>query len=131
MIQQKSVFHLHDGNLELRRLMQISFPRAELAVLSACNTATGDVENAPDEVIHLAAAMQFCGFRSVVGTLWPMKDEDGPNVALEFYGYMFRRGQGHTPDFRDSAAALNHAVKSLQRAKVPIDRWINFVHFGL
>jgi hypothetical protein len=29
-----------------------------------------------DEVTHLAVAMQFCGFRSVVGTMWAMADID-------------------------------------------------------
>ena len=34
----------------------------------------------PDEVVHFAAAMQFCGFRSVVGTLWAMEDIDGCDI---------------------------------------------------
>ncbi|KAG1824273.1 hypothetical protein EV424DRAFT_1394948 [Suillus variegatus] len=28
----------------------------------------------PDEVIHLAAGIQFSGFKSVVGTLWEVDD---------------------------------------------------------
>jgi hypothetical protein len=35
----------------------------------------------PDEVVHLASAMQFCGFRSVVGTLWAMEDVYGCDVT--------------------------------------------------
>jgi hypothetical protein len=44
-------------------------PYAEFAFLSACHTADGD-EETPDEVIHLAAGLQFSGFKSVIGTLW-------------------------------------------------------------
>jgi len=61
---------LHSGNrLTLLDLIQARLPGAELAFLSACHSAAGDGIT-PDETIHLAAALQFCGFRSVVGTLW-------------------------------------------------------------
>ncbi|KAG1736710.1 hypothetical protein EDD22DRAFT_852227 [Suillus occidentalis] len=42
-------------------------PHAEFAFLPACNTAVGDKET-PNEIIHLAAGLQFSGFKSVVGT---------------------------------------------------------------
>ncbi|KAI6096165.1 CHAT domain-containing protein, partial [Pisolithus croceorrhizus] len=41
----------------------------EFAFLSACHTAQGD-KATPDEAIHLAAGLQFAGFKSVIGTLW-------------------------------------------------------------
>jgi hypothetical protein len=65
----------------------------------------------------------------VVGTLWAMADIDGPDVAEDFYGYMFREA-GAAGDFRGSAAALNHATREMRKRRVPIDRWINFVHIG-
>jgi CHAT domain-containing protein len=123
-------FQLHDDErLTLIDLMQARLPNADLAFLSACHSASINVNNTPDEAIHLAAALQFCGFRSVVGTLWAMADIDGPDVAEDFYQYMFcERGAGG--DFRDSAAALNHATRAMRRRRVPIDRWVNFVHIG-
>lgn len=84
-----------------------------------------------DEVIHLAAAMQFCGFHSVVGTMWPMADEDGPHIAETFYKYMLNPPDGKPVSFRNSAAALHFAVKHLREKKVPLYRWVNFVHYGL
>lgn len=59
---------------------------AEFAFLSACHSAAVDSQGSPDEVLHLAAAMQFSGFKSVVGTLWGMADTDSPTVAKAFYG---------------------------------------------
>ena len=59
---------------------------AELAFLSACHTAAGGVVGTPDEVVHLAAALQFCRFRSAVGTMWGMEDEDGCDVTGIFIG---------------------------------------------
>lgn len=64
-----SGFMLRDGTLTISRLMPMSLPDAFLAFLSACETAKGDAEQ-PDQSIHLAAAMLFTGFKSIVATLW-------------------------------------------------------------
>jgi CHAT domain-containing protein len=64
-----SALVLQDGNLTIQDIMNLHLPNAVLAVLSACQTAKGD-RNAPDQAIHLAASMLFCGFRSVIGTMW-------------------------------------------------------------
>jgi CHAT domain-containing protein len=125
-----SYFQLHDDErLTLVDLMRARLPNADLAFLSACHSASININNTPDEAINFATALQFCGFRSVVGTLWAMADIDGPDVAEDFYRYMFSE-QGAGGDFRDSAAALNHATRMMRRRRVPIDRWINFVHIG-
>jgi CHAT domain-containing protein len=125
-----SSFQLHnDERLTLGDLINSRLSNAELAFLSACHSAAIDINNTPDEAIHLAAALQFCGFRSVVRTLWAMADIDGPDVAEDFYGYMFREAGG-AGDFRDSAVVLNHATREMRKRRVPIDRWINFVHIG-
>lgn len=123
-----SSFELHAGaRLELLDVMKAHLPDAELAFLSACHSAAVD-QKAPDESINLASALQFCGFRSVVGTLWAMADEDGPTVAEAFYQHMFRES-GHV-DFRDSAEALNLAIRQMRRRGVPLARWVPFVHIG-
>jgi CHAT domain-containing protein len=64
-----SGFCLSDGNLSVSRLMDLDLKDAFFAFLSACETAKGDRKQ-PDETIHLAAAMLFVGFRSVVATMW-------------------------------------------------------------
>jgi tetratricopeptide (TPR) repeat protein len=122
-------FKLHGGSsLTLLELIQAKLPNAELAFLSACHSAEGG-SITPDEPIHLAAALQFCGFRSVVGTLWEMDDEDGPMISKEFYKHMFRK-PGNKADFRDSAEALNVAIRAMRKNHVPLERWILFVHIG-
>jgi CHAT domain-containing protein len=65
----KSSFRLRDGDLSIEDIMQLNLPNAVLAFLSACYTARGN-RNAPDQAVHLAASMLFCGFRSVIGTMW-------------------------------------------------------------
>jgi CHAT domain-containing protein len=64
-----SAFLLSDGRLSIQDLTTIHFPDAVLAFLSACQTAKGS-ERQPDQAVHLAASMLFCGFRSVIGTMW-------------------------------------------------------------
>jgi tetratricopeptide (TPR) repeat protein len=65
----ESGFKLRDGALTVSALMRLKLPHAQFAFLSACETAQGD-KNQPDQMIHLAAAMLFTGFNSVIGTMW-------------------------------------------------------------
>lgn len=124
-----SSFQLHaDERLELLDIMKAQLPNAELAFLSACHGAAVD-HMAPEESVNLATALQFCGFRSVVGTLWSMADEDGPQIAEAFYRYMFRN-PGNA-DFRDAATALNLATREMRKKDgMTLGRWVNFIHIG-
>jgi CHAT domain-containing protein len=60
---------MSDELLTVSSLMSLSLPNAFLAILSACETAKGDVSQ-PDQAVHLAATMLYIGFKSVVGTMW-------------------------------------------------------------
>ena len=86
-----------------------------------------------DEGLHLAAAVQYSGFRSVVGTMWAMADVDGRDLAENFYKALFsnsRRDQG-IPYHERSAKALRFAVKKLRKKRrISLERWVNFVHYG-
>ena len=123
-------FELHNENhLTLLDLIQARLPNAEFAFLASCHSAAGD-PNTPDETIHLAAALQFCGFRSVVGTLWELSDKAGPIVSKAFYKYMFRN-LVNGADIRDSAKALSVAIRELRKHGAPLDCWIVLVHIGV
>jgi CHAT domain-containing protein len=65
----QSGFCLGDGRLTISKLMDLKLDHAFLAFLSACETAKGD-KNQPDQVMHLAAAMLFTGYKAVVATMW-------------------------------------------------------------
>jgi hypothetical protein len=59
---------LHGGKrLLLLDTVRSQLPDAEFAFLSACHTAELTDDSIVDEMLHLAAAMRFCGFRSAVG----------------------------------------------------------------
>jgi CHAT domain-containing protein len=55
------------SKLSLSRITKLSLPHAELAFLSACQTATGD-ENLAGEAVYLAAGMLLAGYRGVIAT---------------------------------------------------------------
>ncbi|KAG8882784.1 hypothetical protein FRB97_007718 [Tulasnella sp. 331] len=130
----QSRFRLQDKPLTLQEVISMKLPDAEFAFLSACHTATGD-RNTPDEGLHLAAAMQFAGYRSVVGTLWAMDDVDGPDVADSFYKFLFhKKKDGKAGDYKEAAKGVSRFTKMLRSRKdareVPFERWVNFIHVG-
>ena len=127
-------FELHGGErLTLLEIVRANLPTAELAFLSACHTAEVTEGSITDEGLHLAAAVQYCGFRSVVGTMWAMADVEGRDLAEYFYKALFknpRRDRG-IPYHERSAKALQSAVTKLRRKRhITLERWVNFVHYG-
>ena len=125
-------FKLHKGKrLQLLDIVRSQLPDAEFAFLSACHTAELTEESNADEVIHLAAAVQFCGFRSVVGTMWAMADIDGQDLARSFYGLVFSDETKGGHYYERTAEALRDAVKKLRgKGGISLERWVNFVHYG-
>ena len=124
---------LHGDNLTLLNIIRSRLPAAEFVFLSACHTAELTEGSLTDEGLHLAAAMQYCGFRSVVGTMWAMADTDGAYLSKHFYKAIFmdKAEQNGVPYHERSAWALQLAVKKLQKKRgVTLERWVNFVHYG-
>jgi hypothetical protein len=124
---------LHNPNLTILEIVQSQLPAAEFAFLAACHTAELTEGSIADEGLHLTAAMQHCGFRSIVGTMWAMANTDGADLSKYFYKTIFsdKAGQGGVPYHERSARALQIAVKKLRRKRgITLERWVNFVHYG-
>jgi CHAT domain-containing protein len=124
----ESSFAMRDGPLMIKDIIRSDWQNPEFAFLSACHTTVGD-EKSPDESIHLAAAMQFSGFRSVIGSMWSVDDEVAQEVVSAFYGNLVD-GSGRL-DCTRAAMALHKAVKKLRRKNVPLEQQIVFVHIGV
>ncbi|KAG8694012.1 hypothetical protein FRC08_008750 [Ceratobasidium sp. 394] len=123
-----SAFHLHHGSLTIESLMRTELPSADFAFLSACHSAEGSIVQ--NENMSLASALQVAGFRSIVATMYAIGDDDGPVVAQTLYEYLFRDREG-TTDSSEAAIGLNKAVRVLRKAKVPMHRWVPFIHIGV
>ena len=124
-----SAFVLIDGKLTLKEIMKQTFSHTELAFLSACQTAKGDKE-LREEAIHLAAGMLIAGYGSVVGSMWSIRDDDGPTIAEHFYKYLVEKADG---DSARAAYALHHAVAHLRdvRGETDFASWVPFIHLGV
>lgn len=101
---------------------------AEFAFLAACETAKGG-SRVPDESITLAAALQYAGYRSVIGALWPVPDRSTERVARSVYDTLVEDG---TLIAAMSAEALHDAIRA-ERERMPRhpSAWVPFVHLGL
>jgi CHAT domain-containing protein/tetratricopeptide (TPR) repeat protein len=105
----------------------VSHPGAEFAFLSACKTAAGGLHTA-DEAMTIAAALQYAGWRHVIGTLWSLSDGVAAQVSRGVYGRLVRDGVLY-PD--GAAAALHHTVRELREARPDQpSRWAPFIHSG-
>jgi CHAT domain len=82
----------------------------------------------PDEALHISAALQYSGYRSVIGTMWGMVNKDGRDLAKDVYRSMYS-GKDRGPYYERSARALQHAVQQM-RCNLPLVRWVNYVHYG-
>jgi hypothetical protein len=95
---------------------------AIFAYLSACETSL-TTEALADEAIHLTAAFQLLGHRSVVGTQWAVNDRVAARASREFYRAL---GTG-----TDTALAMHSTVRALQQRypKRP-SAWAAYQHVG-
>jgi CHAT domain-containing protein len=106
-----SSISLADGELTLYELMGIHL-HADLVVLSACETGTGDTTPG-DDVFGLSRGLLAAGARSAIVSLWPVEDLATSLLMGAFYRNL---QAGHAP-----SAALQMAqefVRTLSAADV-------------
>jgi CHAT domain-containing protein len=119
------------SKLKLSDIIKLQLENAQLAFLSACQTAKGD-EDLDDEAVHLAAGMLLAGYRGVIATMWKVDDEYAANVADQTYRLLFKEYDG---DSTRAAEALHYVVEKVkkERAGEGVDSffWVPFVHLGV
>ena len=119
----ESTFALHDGHFTLQRIVGCDLKSPEFAYISACRTDAGD-EESRGEVIYLASAMQFAGFRSVIGMTWSVNDGLASEIMSTFYEHMV--DESGRLDHTRAAFALNKTMKSIRT----LDQQILYIHVG-
>ncbi|KAJ7921301.1 CHAT domain-containing protein [Mycena leptocephala] len=118
------------SRLTISNIIELSLPNADLAFLSACQTATGS-KRLQDKSVHLAAGMLLAGYRGVIGTMWSIMDNDAPQVAGNVYAHLLKTSP---PDLTRAAEALHLAVQKLREQsgeKKSFLHWVPFIHFGV
>jgi tetratricopeptide (TPR) repeat protein len=122
-----SGIRLTDGLLSIAQITGNTSIHGEFAFLSACQTAAGSLTN-PDEIITLTAALQYAGWRHVIGTMWSVWDDAAADVATRMYPRLIHNGY---LDPTHAAAALHHSLRHLRDAEPSQpSRWAPFIHAG-
>ncbi|KUN14574.1 hypothetical protein AQJ11_44445 [Streptomyces corchorusii] len=126
--------HEHDP-LTAASLAPVALDRAQIAYLSACNTAATQPVRLLDESIHLASAFQIAGFPHVISTLWEIDDQLSVRIADDFYARL-RTPEGDL-DVNRAAQALHGACLRARRGDGTANTlqnpflWASYVHIGI
>ncbi len=109
-----------DGLLQAREIAGLSLD-GRVVVLSACRTATGAVL-AGEGVVGLSRAFFEAGARTVVGTLWAIRDDHAARFAEPFYASL---ADGQSVGF-----ALREARRRSIADGLPAVAWASYVVIG-
>jgi len=109
-----------DGLLQAREIQGLDLD-GRIVVLSACQTATGAVLSG-EGVLSLARAFFEAGSAAVIGSRWPIRDDD---AAAFFDSFYERLGRGAT-----LAAALAQAKRDARAQGRPAAVWAGLVLIG-
>jgi CHAT domain-containing protein len=130
-----SAFLLADQRLTLGDLAALNLREMDLANLSACQTARGDLRLL-DEALHLAGALQLVGYRHVLATLWSIADSAARPIADVTYARLLHPdpevpGPADQPQADRAPYALHEAVTRLRRRHPgePL-LWAPYIHLG-
>ena len=101
-----------DGFLHSNEIYSLNL-NSELVCLSACETATGKVQNG-EGVMDLSRAFFFAGTQNVIATLWKVDDVSTADIMTDFY----KKYDNKNMEF----------VYALQKAKLDMLKSNNYSH---
>ncbi|MAS92900.1 MAG: hypothetical protein CMO55_06845 [Verrucomicrobiales bacterium] len=109
-----------DGFLTVKETARMKL-RAELAVLSACDTGRGRLSG--DGVIGLSRGFMTAGVPSVIVSLWPVSDAATAELMGHYYEALLKG--------EPKAAALRSATLATKKKYPDPSLWAPFVLYGL
>jgi len=112
-----------EGAWTMREIEQNSYSRAQLAVLSACQTGLGQVYSGG--IMHLARTFQVAGVPRVVMSLWRVDDDATSDLMQSFIRHL----QSNEPDIMPVEALRRAMIEVKGRRPKPM-QWASFVLFG-
>lgn len=109
-----------DGMLQIREIVELEL-EGRVVVLTACRSASGALLEG-EGVVGLARAFFVAGARAVVGSLWPLQDDEAARLMQEFSRQLARG--------RSLSEALTVARAVRMRAGDPPAAWAGIVLLG-
>ena len=94
---------IQDGVLYAREIASLDLSKCDLLVLSACQTALGDITS--EGVFGLQRAFKQAGVKTIIMTLWSVKDQPTQFFMTEFYRNLITLKQDKHTAFRNAQNA--------------------------
>ncbi len=113
-----------DGYLNVYELFNLNLP-GQLAVLSACNTGGGRLEQG-EGIISLARGFFYAGIPSVVMTLWEIEDHSSADLMALFYKNLH---DGYPNDVALQIAKVSYLENAGRLQSHPYF-WAGYVNIG-
>jgi CHAT domain-containing protein/tetratricopeptide (TPR) repeat protein len=110
---------VNDGLLTPSEILNMKL-KAELVVLSACDTAQGDVTS--DGIVGLSRSLISAGVPSVIVSLWAVPDAPTSELMQTFYKFLQEQP--------DKAQALRHAMLTTMKTHPQPRNWAAFTLIG-
>jgi CHAT domain-containing protein len=124
LVFSSSTDTIDDGYLNTQEIYNMKL-NARLAVLSACNTGSGQMRTG-EGVMSMARAFLYAGCPSIVMTLWEVEDKSSAKLMLNFYRYLFR---GYSKPEALQKAKLEH-LKNADPLKAHPYFWMGYIIVG-
>ena len=108
---------IEDGVVTAYEISQLNLMNTELVVLSACETALGDVKGS-EGVFGLQRAFKMAGIKKMIVSLWQVPDKETAELMSAFYSYWLK-GKNVNDAF--------YQAQTDMRKKYPPFYWAAFV----
>jgi len=114
-----------DGNLTASEIY-VSNIKANLAILSACNTGFGKLEKG-EGVMSMARAFNYAGVPAIIMSLWKVPDKETKNIMVRFYENL-KKGETKSKALKNAKLSYLNATND-ENLKHPY-YWSGFVLNG-
>ncbi len=95
---------VEDGIATAYEISQLNLSNTELVVLSACETALGDVKGS-EGVFGLQRAFKMAGVKKMIVSLWQVPDKETAELMTNFYSY-WMKGKTIEESFTQAQAGM-------------------------
>ncbi len=110
-IDQKNHKNVNDGILTAYEIANLNLQHVDLAVLSACETATGDIEGT-EGVYGLQRAFKLAGVDKLIMSLWKVDDKATQEFMTQFYTNWLKKKKTAYESFTTAQSYMRNKYKN-------------------